>query len=75
MARKRIAEKHCKVFISHSSKDRWIARQISQEIEAKGRKWGIRTFLDERDIKGGDSIPDTIRTEIRDCDEFLVLIR
>jgi len=74
VARKRTTEKHYAVFISHSSRDRWIARQISQEIETKGRKWGIRTFLDERDIKGGDSIPDTIRTEIRDCDEFLVLL-
>lgn len=59
------------VFISHSTKDRWIARQIAKLLEAAG---GIKTFLDERDIKVGDSIPESIRTNIQQCNEFLVLI-
>jgi TIR domain-containing protein len=59
------------VFISHSTKDRWIARQIARLLEAAG---DIKTFLDERDIKVGDSIPESIRTSIQQCDEFLVLL-
>lgn len=62
------------VFISHSTKDRWIARQIAKLLEERGEKYRVKTFLDERDILVGDSIPDTIRENIRDCGEFLVLL-
>ena len=34
-------------------------------IEEKGREYGVMTFLDERDIAGGDSIPDSIRKNIQ----------
>ncbi len=43
-------------------------------IEESGREYGVRTFLDEKDIEGGESIPESIRTNIEDCDEFLVLL-
>jgi hypothetical protein len=62
------------VFISHSTKDRWIARQISYLLETRGRRCGVKTFLDERGIGVGDSIPETIRQNIEDCNEFLVLL-
>lgn len=58
------------VFISHSSKDRWIARQIARFVEERG----AQTFLDEKDIHGGDFISQTIKESIRDCDELLVLM-
>jgi hypothetical protein len=59
------------VFISHSTKDRWIAKQIAKLLEASGE---VKTFLDERDIKVGDSIPESIRANIQQCNEFLVLL-
>ena len=62
------------VFISHSSKDRWIARQLSNLIEGKGKRHNIRTFLDEKDIAGGESIPESVRKHIKECGEFLVLL-
>jgi TIR domain len=62
------------VFISHSSKDQWIARQLSKLIEQRGKAKGIKTFLYEKDIRGGDSIPELIRAKIRECDELLVLL-
>lgn len=62
------------VFVSHSTKDRWIAKQISQLLETSGVDFGVKTFLDERDIGVGDSIPDTIRENIKECNEFLVLL-
>jgi hypothetical protein len=60
------------VFVSHSTKDRWIARQIARLMEGVG--YGVRAFLDERDIQVGDSIPESIRQNIQDCNEFLVLL-
>ncbi|MBI5217243.1 MAG: toll/interleukin-1 receptor domain-containing protein [Ignavibacteriae bacterium] len=62
------------IFISHSTKDRWIARQMSRLIEEKVSKYYARTFLDERDIAGGESINDTIKENLRSCDEFLILL-
>ena len=58
------------VFISHSSKDRWIARQMARLIEEQE----IQTFLDEKDIQGGDLISESIKRKIHECDEFLVLL-
>lgn len=62
------------VFISHSEKDRWIAKQIAALIEAKGQGYSVKTFLFEKDIEGGESIPESIRRNIQACDEFLVLL-
>ncbi len=59
-----------KVFISHSSSEKWIARQMSKEIEALG----VETWLDEKDIKGGDIWPDKIMKGIDACNEGVVLV-
>lgn len=47
---------------------------MAKLIETGGRGSGVRTFLDEKDIEGGESIPESIRKSIRECDEFLVLL-
>lgn len=62
------------VFISHSTKDRFIARQVAALIQEAGRERVIETFLDEKDIEFGGSIPERIRQEIRDCGELVVLL-
>lgn len=59
-----------KVFISHSSKDKWAAKRISEEIESLE----IETFLDEKDISTGQSIDQSIKSNINDCDDFLILL-
>ncbi len=41
------------VFISHSSSDKAFVRKLDAGLAGSG----VRTFLDERDIKAGDSIP------------------
>jgi len=74
MAQKTQTGKSYLVFISHSTKDRWIARQMAALIEEGGREYGVRTFLDEKDIAGGDSIPESIRRNIQECSEFVVLL-
>lgn len=62
------------VFISHSSKDRWIARQMAAIIERKAKRYGVRTFLDEVDLEGGDRIPATIKANLHACQEFVILL-
>ncbi|WP_428236451.1 toll/interleukin-1 receptor domain-containing protein [Gracilimonas sp.] len=59
-----------KIFISHSSKDKWAARRISQELEGLGAS----TFLDEKDIKTGESIDDKIQEHLHDSDDLLILV-
>lgn len=59
-----------RVFISYSSRDRWVARRISDDLAARA----IETFLDEKDIETGDSIDDTIQSNLNECDELLMLL-
>jgi len=73
-AKKNKTKKDYLVFISHSAEDRWIARQMAKLIEAKGRKYGVRAFLDEKDIEGGQSIAEVIFKNLKECDEFVVLL-
>jgi hypothetical protein len=62
------------VFISHSSKDNFIAKQLDRLIKEKCRKHGVKTFLDEKDIKGGDLIAEIIKDNIQKCGELLVFV-
>lgn len=58
------------VFISHSSADVWIAEQMDKQIRALGAE----TWLDKKDLKGGDILFDEIIRGIDACDEALVLV-
>ena len=58
------------VFVSHATSDKWLAKTICEKVETVG----ARTFRDDRDIAGGDSIPDTIRRQIIAAQELLVLV-
>ena len=59
-----------RVFVSHATVDKWLAITICDRIEAIG----ATTFRDDRDIAGGDDIPDTIRDAIDVSDEMVVLL-
>jgi hypothetical protein len=59
-----------KVFISHATVDKWIARTLCEKIELVGAE----TFRDDRDIDGGDDIPEAIRVAIKKSRELLVLL-
>ncbi len=58
------------VFISYSSKEKWIAGQISKEIVALGAK----SWLDVNDLHGGDEIRRSIRHGIRASQEVVLLL-
>jgi len=57
------------VFVSHSSEDTWVARQIAREITETGAK----VFLDEANIKIGDEFDEEIRKSLNLANEFVVL--
>jgi hypothetical protein len=59
-----------RIFVSHATADKWIARVLCERLEAVG----AITFRDDRDIDGGDHIPDRLRDEIAAADELLVLL-
>ncbi len=56
--------------MSHATADKWIATTFFEKIEATG----ATSFRDDRDINGGDSIPQAIRTEIQVSRELVVLL-
>jgi hypothetical protein len=59
-----------KLFISHSSHDKWAARQISRILEDDGHT----TFLDEKDIKSGESIDESIQKHLKESDHLVLLL-
>jgi len=58
------------VFVSHATADKWLAKTICEKIEGTGAK----SFRDDRDIRGGDNIPDEIRRQIRQSKEIVVIL-
>jgi hypothetical protein len=58
------------VFISHSGRDTWVAKQIAREVKA----CGAQPFLDEADIDVGTEFEDLIQASLSKADELLVLI-
>src|SRR5438552_7438617 len=58
------------VFMSHATADKWLAKVLCERIEATG----ATTFRDDRDIHGGDDIPEEIRRQIKQSREIVVLL-
>lgn len=58
------------VFISHSSLDTWIAKQLAREIKSAG----AQPFLDEATIEVGADFEDEIRKFLEKAHELVVLM-
>lgn len=58
------------VFISHSNKDLWVARQIAREIVL----CGAEPFLDEADIHVGEDFEEKILSSLDKAHELVVLL-
>ncbi len=58
------------VFVSHATADKFLAIILCEKLESAG----LTTFRDDRDIDGGDDIPDAIRRQIRRSQELVVLL-
>ena len=58
------------VFISHSSRDAWIAKMMAEKISALGAV----AWLDVKDLEGGDLIIAKILEGLDACQEAVVLV-
>jgi hypothetical protein len=58
------------VFISHSSRDTWLARQIAREVTA----CGATPFLDEAGVQIGSDFEREILDSLDNAHELLVLL-
>jgi hypothetical protein len=54
---RRNRDKPYQVFVAHATADKWLAKVVCEKIEGTGAS----TFRDDRDIDGGDDIPEAIR--------------
>jgi hypothetical protein len=52
------------VFLSHSSKDRFFARKLAETL----KKYGVTVWIDEAELRVGDSLIDKISTAINQAD-------
>lgn len=59
-----------RVFLSHSSQDRWICEVMREKIEAKG----LHVWLDAFDLPGGANVKTRIREGVQSSDECLILL-
>ncbi|MBI3822130.1 MAG: toll/interleukin-1 receptor domain-containing protein [Planctomycetes bacterium] len=59
-----------RVFLSHSSQDRWISERLKEQLEAKG----IEVWLDAYDLPGGRNVKKEIRDGLRSSTECLILL-
>ena len=58
------------VFLSHSHSDEAFTRRLSEALQAHG----IHTWLDEAEIRVGDSLIQKIEVAIRDCTYLAVVL-
>jgi hypothetical protein len=58
------------VFVSHSSSDTWVAKQIAREIEARG----AIPFLDEAQVDAGADFEEDILKFLERAHELVVLL-
>jgi hypothetical protein len=59
-----------KVFLSHSTSDQWIAKQIAVHI----KEIGCEVFLDVNDLQTGDVFDEALRSELQSSDDVLILL-
>lgn len=71
MAKRKLTKpRDYQVFVSHATADKWLAKQLCERIEQAGAV----TFRDDRDIQGGEDIPEEIRLQIKQSREMVVLL-
>jgi TIR domain len=58
------------VFLSHSSRDLWLAGVIAERL----RKAEIKVWLDEMSLQGGDTVNQAIIQGLRSAHEAIVLV-
>ncbi len=68
--RHKVAGNKAVAFLSHSSKDKPFVRQLAADLT----KNGISVWLDEREIRVGESIPERVGQGLAESDYFLIAL-
>lgn len=58
------------VFICHASKDKETVRRIARELE----RYGVRVWLDERELRVGDSLRERIEHALKNSDHVIIVL-
>jgi hypothetical protein len=69
--RQKRAKSYC-VFLSCAGTDLFVAQMCEKLIKQSSK--GRIEILYDTSIEGGQVIPDEVRSSIRRCDEFLILL-
>lgn len=67
---KRRSSVHYRIFLSHSSRDQWLAGIIAEKIESVG----IKVWLDEMSLTGGENVNEAIIRGVSATHETVVLV-
>jgi hypothetical protein len=59
-----------KVFISHSSLDKPIARRVAEPYRSRG----VDIWIEEGELGPGDSLADRLTTTISEIDAFVLVL-
>jgi hypothetical protein len=65
-----VSREHPSIFISYSHEDKELARLLAQRL----RERGLNVWIDEGELKIGDSLIERIATAIAEIDFFLALV-
>ena len=57
------------VFLSHSHKDRRVARRLVRRLSAHS----IKVWIDERELRLGSALTETLQAQIKAADALLVI--
>jgi hypothetical protein len=57
-------------FVSYNSADKEFARKLAADLESQG----IKVWLDQWAIRGGESISDKVQQGINTSDVFIVIL-
>lgn len=58
------------VFISHATADDAFVKELREALEARG----LRTWVDSRELRGGDTLTPTIEQAIETARQFIVVV-
>src|SRR5829696_8658686 len=58
------------IFISHSSKNDDVVKRLREVLELEG----FRTWVDSRELSGGDILSDTLTEQIKTASSFMILL-
>ena len=58
------------VFLCHSSRDKEFVRRLASRL----REFGVKVWLDEAEMKVGDSLQEKIGVAIEECEYFIVVL-